>query len=31
VAGIETVYRLASFLPLLGILAAALPKIEARK
>jgi FSR family fosmidomycin resistance protein-like MFS transporter len=31
VAGIETVYRLASFLPLLGVLAAALPKIEARK
>ena len=30
VAGIETVYRLASFLPLLGVLAAALPKIEAR-
>jgi len=31
VAGIETVYRLASFLPLLGILAALLPKIEARQ
>ena len=28
VAGIETVYRIASFLPLLGILAALLPKIE---
>lgn len=28
VAGIETVYRIASFLPLLGILAAALPKVE---
>lgn len=31
VAGIETVYRLASFLPLLGILAAFLPKIEVRR
>ena len=31
VSGIETVYRLASFLPLLGILAALLPKIEARR
>lgn len=30
VAGIETVYRLASFLPLLGVLAAFLPKIEGR-
>jgi len=30
VAGIGTVYRLASFLPLLGILAAFLPKIKAR-
>jgi FSR family fosmidomycin resistance protein-like MFS transporter len=28
VAGIETVYRIASFLPLLGILAALLPRIE---
>jgi FSR family fosmidomycin resistance protein-like MFS transporter len=28
VAGIETVYRIASFLPLLGILAAFLPKVE---
>lgn len=28
VAGIETVYRIASFLPLLGILAAFLPRIE---
>jgi len=28
VAGIETVYRIASFLPLLGIMAALLPKIE---
>jgi len=31
VAGIEQVYRIASFLPLLGILAALLPKMEARK
>ncbi|WP_440966605.1 MFS transporter [Massilia sp. GER05] len=31
VSGIETVYRLASFLPLLGMLAAFLPKIEARR
>lgn len=31
VSGIETVYRIASFLPLLGILAAFLPKIEARR
>jgi MFS transporter, FSR family, fosmidomycin resistance protein len=31
VAGIGTVYRIASFLPLLGILAAALPRIESRK
>jgi hypothetical protein len=31
VAGIETVYRLASFLPLLGVLAAFLPKIGARR
>lgn len=30
VAGIATVYRLASFLPLLGVLAAFLPKIEGR-
>jgi FSR family fosmidomycin resistance protein-like MFS transporter len=30
-SGIETVYRIASFLPLLGILAALLPKIEARR
>lgn len=30
VAGIATVYRLASFLPLLGVLAAFLPKIESR-
>jgi len=28
VAGIETVYRIASFLPLLGIMAALLPKID---
>ena len=27
-AGIETVYRIASFLPLLGVLAALLPRIE---
>jgi len=31
VSGIGTVYRMASFLPLLGILAAFLPKIEARR
>ncbi|WP_229217718.1 MFS transporter [Massilia forsythiae] len=31
VAGIETVYRLASFLPLLGILAALLPRMESAK
>jgi MFS transporter, FSR family, fosmidomycin resistance protein len=31
VAGIATVYRLASFLPLLGVLAALLPKIEGRR
>ena len=31
VSGIETVYRLASFLPVLGILAAFLPKIEVRQ
>jgi FSR family fosmidomycin resistance protein-like MFS transporter len=30
-AGIETVYRIASFLPLLGVLAAALPKIDAHR
>jgi MFS transporter, FSR family, fosmidomycin resistance protein len=30
-AGIETVYRIAAFLPLLGVLAAALPKIEAHR
>jgi len=31
VAGIETVYRIAAFLPLLGILAAFLPKIESHR
>ena len=31
VAGIEQVYRIASFLPLLGILAALLPRIETRR